>query len=190
MADAIQNVSHTHEQIINWLLENPEKALRECAEYFHYTQGWLSQIIHSDCFQAQLRMRQNDVFVRCAQDIPVKLKGLADVAIEKVQDALERSADGDFALDVFDKTLHRLGYAPNTSRSVALQPGALVQQNNFFLGKEDLKGMRQGMLPAPGGITEAEIVTMLPAADLAFCGNGLEHPTVGLEMQSVLPAAG
>jgi len=159
----IQRVSHTHEQIINWLLLNPEKSLRQCADHFGYSQSWLSQIIHSDIFQASLQARQEGVFTRVANDIPAKLKGLADVAIEKLGEALERSEDGEFALDVFDKTMHRLGYAPNSQRSVAAPP--LVQQNNFFIGKEDLAQMREKMVPAAEVQVIAERISDdLPAA--------------------------
>jgi hypothetical protein len=143
----IQRISHTHDQIMNWLIENPHLSLGECAVYFNYSQCWLSQIIHSDCFQAKLKERQNDVFVRCAQDIPEKMRGLADVVLEKLGTAVEKSVDPEFILDTFDKTMHRLGYAPNTSRAVMLQPTNI--QNNFFLEKSDLTSMRQGFLPEP-----------------------------------------
>ena len=158
----IQNISYTHDQIMNWLMQNPEKSLRECADYFGYTQGWLSQVIHSDIFQQQFKVRQGEVFSRVAADIPVKLKALADVAIEKVGSALERSEDGEFALDVFDKTMHRLGYAPNSSRGIAPPPPQL-QQNNFFIGKDDLAQLRQSMVDtAVIGQTEV-VIDALPS---------------------------
>lgn len=160
---AIQKVSHTHEMLLNWLIENPEKSLRMCADHFGYTQAWVSQIIHSDVFQAQLKLRQGEVFSRVAADIPEKLRGLADVAIEKVGEALEKSEDGEFALDVFDKTMHRLGYAPSTARNPGLPQ--VVQQNNFFIGKEDLAAMRGKMIPAaPLQELTVEQVNDLPAA--------------------------
>jgi hypothetical protein len=148
----IQRISHTHDQLMNWLISNPEASLRDCADYFGYSQGWLSQIIHSDVFQAKLRERQDDVFIRVADGIPAKLSAMADVALGKVTEALERSDDGKFALDVFDKAMHRLGYAPNTTRSVA-SPG-VVQQNNFFISKSDLADARLRFIPATPAVTD------------------------------------
>lgn len=152
----IMNISHTHDQIMNWLISNPEKSLRECADFFHYSQSWLSQIIHSDVFQSKLKERQQDVFVRVAGGIPQKLAALADVAIEKVSTALEKSEDGTFALDVFDKSMHRLGYAPSSARSVASP--AVVQQNNFYISQGDLANARELMVPAVQ-VQEVELVT-------------------------------
>lgn len=148
----IQRISHTHDQIMNWLIANPGVSLRECADYFGYTQGWLSQIIHSDVFQAKLKERQTDVFIRVADDIPSKLSALADVAIGKVQEALERSDNGRFAVDVFDKAMHRLGYAPNSARNPG--PQAVMQQNNYFISRDDLAIARQSMIPATPVVVE------------------------------------
>ena len=50
----IARLNTTHEMLMNWLVCNPEKSLRECADHFGYTQSWLSQIIHSDIFQHAL----------------------------------------------------------------------------------------------------------------------------------------
>ncbi len=148
----IQRISHTHDQIMNWLISNPEASLRECADYFQYSQAWLSQIIHSDVFQAKLKERQDEVFVQVAQGIPSKLSALADVAITKVAEALEKSEDGRFAVDVFDKAMHRLGYAPNSARNPG--PGAVIQQNNFFISKDDLANARNAMIPASPAIPQ------------------------------------
>jgi len=130
---AIKRISFTHEALVNWLVENPERSLRDCAEYFGYTQSWLSQIIHSDIFQARLGARQDAVFAQVAQDIPAKLRGITDVALEKLGRKIEEVEDADFILDATDKLLHRNGYAPNSSRNVG-GPNSLTvnQQVNVF----------------------------------------------------------
>jgi len=137
---AVARLSHKHDQIINWLLENPHQSLRACADHFNYSQGWLSQLIHSDIFQAQLKLRQEAVFVQIAQDIPTKLKGLADQAIEKVSEILERNENPDLVIDIFDKTLNRLGYAPQKGASGPTP--APTQVNVFTVSKSDLAEAR------------------------------------------------
>ena len=169
-------LSSTHEMLMNWLLTNPEKSLRECADHFGYTQSWVSQIIHSDLFQHALKEKQERIFVRVADGIPAKLRRNADIALEKLSDHLEKSEDPEFILSATDKLLHRMGYAPQSARAPAGSPAAAgvgVQQNNFFLSQSDLAAARaqlqQGGLvlaceggevgsPAGGLVLDGEIV--------------------------------
>lgn len=140
----IQTVSHRHDMIMNWLIANPEKKLRDCAEYFNLSQSWLSIVIHSDVFQAKFRERQEAVFGAVAASIPEKLKGLADLVSTQLADALEKNHDKEFTLDAFDKIMHRAGYAPQSQKVVA-QNTLNVQQNNFIANKELLE-MARGMM--------------------------------------------
>lgn len=132
------SLSHTHESMLNWLVLNPDRSLRECADHFGYTQSWVSSILHSDLFQAALKQKQLDIAVRVAQSIPEKLRRAADIGVEKLAEHLEESEDPEFILDATDKILHRMGYAPQSSRNPAGAPGSMNQQNNFFIGAGDL----------------------------------------------------
>lgn len=141
----LARISSRHEQIMNWLLVNPHLSLRACADHFNLSQSWLSQVIHSDLFQAALRQRQQDVAVRVADSIPQKLRRVADVALEKLTEKMEETEDPEFLLDATDKILHRMGYAPASARNPAGSPagmGGSVQQNNFFISAEDLHSAR------------------------------------------------
>jgi hypothetical protein len=141
-AISIQSISFTHEALINWMIANPERKLRDCAAYFGYTQAWLSCIIHSDIFQAKLAERQNEVFTLVAQDIPDKLRGCADIALEKLAIKLEETEDAKYVLDAADKLLSKMGYGPATARNPA--PSATLTQNNtFIIGSGDLAAARQ-----------------------------------------------
>lgn len=137
---AVARLSTTHEAVMNWLLQNPERSLRECADTFGYTQAWLSRLIHSDIFQARLRERQDAVFLHVAQDIPAKLRGLADIAIEKVSEMIAETESPELAVDVFDKVMHRLGYAPASTRN---SPPAPTQTNVFVVSPADLASARE-----------------------------------------------
>lgn len=153
---AIQRMSHTHEQIINWLLLNPQKSLRECADYFGYTQAWLSTLIHSDLFQARLRERQQQVAARVTATIPEKLQAVADIALDKLSELVAKSEDPDFVLDAADKALHRMGYAPASARNPAPAFAQVSAQNAqvFMLSTDDLAQAREIMKsvtqPLPG----------------------------------------
>lgn len=134
----LARVSHTHDQIMNWLIANPEKKLGECAAYFGYTQSWLSTLIHSDTFKAKFRERQDAVFGRIAATTEEKLAGLANMVTDRLAEKVEVTQDGDFILDAFDKIMHRAGYAPN--KMGAMTPPQV--QNNFFISKDALAAAR------------------------------------------------
>lgn len=152
----LARLSHRHEQLLNWLVLNPDRSLRECADQFQISQSWLSQVIHSDLFQHALKEKQLAIGLRVAESIPAKLRRVADIAVEKLTEKLEQTEDADFILDATDKILHRMGYAPQSARNPAGAPGmgAPAQQNNFFISSGDLQEARALMqgIAAPGPI--------------------------------------
>lgn len=162
----IQRVTYSHEALINWMVENPDRPLRDAAAYFGYSQGWLSCIIHSDVFQAKLARRQEEVFAQIAQDIPSRLRGAADLALNGLTEKLENgNPDAKFLLDATDKLLHRMGYAPASARN-PLGTAQVVQNNtqinNYTVNASDLAAARalakQRDLPALPMPTLAEPV--------------------------------
>lgn len=146
---SLKRISHVHDLVMNWMLLNPQKSLRECSEYFGYTQAWLSTLIHSDIFQARLKEKQELVFAQVAQSIPRKLTAVADVALEKLGEMVADSTDPEFVLDVADKALHRMGFAPASARNPAGSPAqhnnGPVQNNTFIVGASDLADARDMM---------------------------------------------
>lgn len=136
----IQSVNHMHDQIMNWLIANPEKLLRDCARHFNITQTWLSIVIHSDVFKARFRERQDYVFRVVAADVPEKLHAAASMVTDQLMEQLEKNTDRNFTLDAFDKILHRAGYAPASSRNGG---GSLnVQVNTYTVDKAVLAEAR------------------------------------------------
>jgi predicted RecB family endonuclease len=169
-SNQIDSISHRHSMIMNWMVLNPHRSLRECADHFGITQAWLSTVIHSDVFQAEFQDKLQKIHVRCAESIPEKLRVVADIALEKLAEKISDSEDPEFILDAADKALHRMGYAPASARNGygASQGSVSIQQNMFMLSQEDLDKARgimrsQGMFPEHGqgpGIPQA------PAHDL------------------------
>lgn len=159
--EKLANLSPTHEQMLNWLVLNPEKSQREMADHFGFTQSWVSSILHSDLFQAALKEKQDKVFSMVAASIPAKLARAADVALEKLTTKIEDTEDGEFLLDATDKILHRMGYAPQSARAPAGSP-AVNQQNNFFITAADLNDarivMQQNARLTTPVLIEAEVV--------------------------------
>jgi hypothetical protein len=126
----IMRVSVRHDAIMNYLLVNPTVPLGIVAREFGVTQPWLSTIIHSDAFQAQLQAKKNEMFGTHVLPLGEKLLGLAHLAVEKVGQHLEKTDDPDYVVNVATAVLDRIGYSPKA------QPAPVsavnVQQNNYY----------------------------------------------------------
>lgn len=163
------DMNYRHEQIANWLLLNPDKNLKECSAHFNYAIGTVRYIVNTDAFKALLESKQKDVFLAVTQSVPQKLAALADIAIEKVTDHLVASEDPGFALDVFDKTLHRLGYAPQKGVS-----GPATQVNTtLVVSAADLSSTRGLIIDSS---SQSEVGSSLPAAPVCPEAEALAGP--------------
>jgi hypothetical protein len=132
---SIANLSHRHLAVARWLLENPDRSLGDCSRELGYTQPWLSQLIHSDAFQAHIRSLQGTADSLVLADIPSKLRGVASRALDGLAEQLEVSIEMSahqplieraFIKETAELALKTLGYS---AKSV----GAPAQQNNIFL---------------------------------------------------------
>lgn len=159
-----------YDAVVDWLVLNPEKSIRECADHFGMTPNWVSNLIRSDMFQAKLTARREQITSRVTAAIPEKLRTVADLALDKLADQISKSEDPEFILSAADKALHRMGFAPASARSpnAAVPPGGMQQNNYFVVGTEDLAMARARMklvgesgveVPAP----TAPEVEVLPA---------------------------
>lgn len=153
--EPIKELSHTHLSFMDWILENPEKGLKEMSAYYGYTMSWLSRVINSDIFQAKLAERRKDIELRICDDIPTRLRGLGQAVIEKMEEQLQNSQDPRFIRESFDSIMHRIGYAP--SGKVALSATGPVQINQFVVSREELQAMQGRILHAGAGTPELPV---------------------------------
>jgi hypothetical protein len=141
----LQNLSHLHEAIINWMLVNPARPLRECAKYFGYSQAWLSIIIHSGLFQARLKERQDEIFNQTVVPLADKLNAAAHIAVEKLTEKLESSEDPKFILEGAKTALASLGFGGGSGKNSQVVNAANVQQNFYVASPADLEAARGRM---------------------------------------------
>jgi hypothetical protein len=112
-------MSHRHEAILNWLVANPHRPLLDCAGLFGVSQSWLSQIIHSDMFQAKLRERSAAIGQSVYHNITSKLQAIAGLSMERQLQKLESPNPSErIILDSGRTALQALGYLQPTSPSV------------------------------------------------------------------------
>ena len=138
MAEVLNARHLRNDQIIYWMLSHPGASLSQCARIFGITPAWLSTLTRTDGFQQRMSELRGDYQDCTLPSIRDKLLSCADLAVEKLTDALEKSADPDYILETADKVLHRLGYAPTAK---AVQAGPQIVQN-FVVSREDLAAGR------------------------------------------------
>ncbi len=161
MGTEIKKVDYSHEAMINWLIANPHKQLKEMALEFSVTQGWISTVIHSDAFQAKLIKRQDAFFGNLTESVQERMVGTATMALDRLQDLIPCALDVKDVGDVTDKLLHRLGYAPASTRNGYLGDvqGDVHIQNNFVT-KEELDKARDSIKEKHAG---GDTIEALPA---------------------------
>lgn len=157
----LERLNHRHDAIILWLLSHPDRPQADCAEYFGYTQAWLSRIIHTDMFQAAYRAKAEELGVPTALAMKEKLLGLADVVVEATTQRIANGAASErFIENTMKNTLSALGYG--TPSSVV---DARSQQVHLHLDAEKLVEARERAALARAGTTQAKLEAG-PAAEL------------------------
>jgi hypothetical protein len=118
----LAQLNHRHEQIINWLVANPDRSLSDCAKEFNYTLPWISQIVHSDWFQVVYRKRCEELGSAVVHTVKDKLTSVAVAALERTHELLETKAGSErFVQDTTKNVLAALGYAPKAVVAAASQ---------------------------------------------------------------------
>lgn len=160
-------IKPVHEAFADYMLINPGCRLREMAGHFGYTVAWISTVLNTDMFRAYMAERRSEINAAVAEDLPSKLRAAAHLATERIMEVLEKTEDADTIVDCFDKVLHRYGYAPN-AKGGAQQPAGQtlvgVQNNVFYLTKEELGNARGKLIEAHSNKTE-ELVVLSPGRD-------------------------
>lgn len=135
-----RGLNYRHEQIVNWLVCNPHRTLGECAAEFNYTQPWLSQLIHSDSFQAVYRTRCEEMKVPMLHSIGNKLSALAAAGLDEQLRRVETGvASEDFVVEATTNALKALGYLGNA----AAGPPAPQVHEHIHVNASDLAQARE-----------------------------------------------
>jgi len=161
----VQSRSITHDILIDWLIANPGRGqMTRCAAEFGFTNAWLSTLVHSDAFQAKLRDRKEEVFETVIVPLRDKIVGVADRAVEKLGEELEETSDPRLLLDVADKMLHKLGYAPKVNAAPA-GTGVVnnTQINNYAVSPGLLAAAREKA--KKGDLPHADKPSALPSPE-------------------------
>ena len=142
MGNVIAKVSYTHDAVIDLVIANPTLSQGQLAAHFGYTQGWLSQVMGSDAFQARLAARREEVVNPVLfATIEEKIKGLAYASLDVLQKKMEQPqvADGT-ALKAFELSSRALGYGAQQTPAAPVLPLEKLAENITLIFNQKTKG--------------------------------------------------
>ena len=125
----VQKVGYSHQAMADFIIGNPCISQGEIAGHFGYTEGWVSQVIASDSFQAFLAERKNEIvdpLLRGA--VEESFKGLVLQSMQKLRQKLEANPSDQLVLEVFKNSTRALGYGAR------LQVDANVHHTHSLMG--------------------------------------------------------
>jgi hypothetical protein len=155
----IRRLNHRHEGVLRWLLANPNRPLGDCAKELGYTPAWLSTVIHSQAFQAELRTRQILLYGEASLEIRDKLVGAAHLALDKIIESIPVQPP-QFALDASKEVLKSLGYTaprhnqPPHQTNIQVNVGGGVSPEELQQARQAMMAARQSPTPAPAPMLE------------------------------------
>lgn len=183
--DAIKHCSYSHDAMIDMIVANPWINQGELARNFGYTEGWVSQVIASNAFQARLEERKDaliDPAIRAT--IEENFRGLVHRSIQilmrKLDEPTSKISD-ELALKALEIASKAAGYGAK---------GSTVQVNTQFVVQVPAKAASSAdwvKQNSAGGQT----VTSSPAIkapqrteDAVLVASGSAAPTLLEELKS------
>lgn len=84
MALELKKVNWWHEQVVDWMLANPDKTLKEAALVFDCTKEYMYMMTNSDAFKEYRKRRFTDHQELLSLGILEKAEGLTSMALDEL----------------------------------------------------------------------------------------------------------
>ncbi len=127
MAQSVQikSVRAWHEQIVDYMLQNPHRTQGEMAEFFSKTEAWLSSVINSDLFRDYKALRFTQHQDNVSHSVIERVSGLAGLSLEVLKERIEEERDDiplGIVLDSATLMLKSMGFGPKpvTARATTI----------------------------------------------------------------------
>ena len=132
MAQSVQikSVRMWHEQIVDWMLQNPHLTQGDCALFFDKTEAWLSSVINSDLFREYKSRRFADHHENVSHSVIERVSGLAGLSLEVLHERIEAEKKDiplGIVLDSATLMLKSMGFGPKATPAQA--PSATINVN-------------------------------------------------------------
>ena len=118
----IKSVRPWHEQIVDWMLQNPHLTQGQCALYFSKTEAWLSSVINSDLFREYKSRRFADHHENVSHSVIERVSGLAGLSLEVLHKRIEEEKEDiplGIVLDSATLMLKSMGFGPKAAPAPA-----------------------------------------------------------------------
>lgn len=146
MAYELQELSHRHEGLMNALLANPHMTIKELAAVVNYTPTYVSMLVNSDMFQAELKKRSKEVGLVLGVSVVEKERAAYSMVLE---DTMQRIESGKATERFITDTLKSL--APSTRPAVS--PLHFAPQVNISVSAERIEALREKAAAVKQGST-------------------------------------
>jgi hypothetical protein len=147
---AIQKVNAQHKAIAEFMLANPFAPTAVVAAHVSMSPQWVAQVRSSDAFKHYMSKLEEKAVASIAIPLRSRVHAVSERAVERLADAVELTDDPKFLLDVADKTLHRLGFAPSRGPEPTIQNN--VQTNVYVADANALRVARERMNATSSGV--------------------------------------
>lgn len=156
----VKKLNDVHIQIMDYMMAHAGCTLEQIsAACGGYSIGWLSQIINSEIFQAQLKERQQECWGDVRASIKDRVENLAHISLKRLAEKVPTEGDLDTVRNVADLALKSLGFG--AAKPAAPGP---TTNNTLIVGavdKESLEAARQ-LMHRPVQLPE-KVLNPLPA---------------------------
>ena len=148
--DPEQPLRYRYEAIIDYMLANPHLTQGQIADLIGCTQGWLSQVISSNGFQARYAERRHALSQEQERLLSHKIYDMASKASDRVIAELDKGEDCDagFALDAATRALRAIGMGAPPSKqgqeTLPAPPAGDVNSETLRLARHAIE--RQSMI--------------------------------------------
>lgn len=123
--NAVKRIHYTHDAMIDLIITKPDISGRELADFFGYSEPWISRVVCSDAFNARLAERRTKDVEPIIHSFEERLKGLASQSLDVLVEKLEATKNVDVALKCLELGTKALGYGARQT-NVAVQTNFVV----------------------------------------------------------------
>lgn len=132
-----------HHAIMDFMLANPRIPYSGVAAEFGVTQAWLSTVINSDIFRAQLNARRGLMDEHVNRDIVTRLQTLAKKGLTEMEAILDdEEVSASTKLEVAKTSLTALGYLGAKSSTSPVQVNIQTNTQNITTRSDILQAAR------------------------------------------------
>lgn len=163
--------AYWYDNIIEWMLANPQGSLKDCAAALGRTPQTLYLVTNSDVFKLRYEQRRKEHFEGLSQGILLRTARVAEKSLALLEERLEKNPEKittSQILDTANSTLERLGYgapAPaQTNISVHSNPQVAVTVSADILSEARDRMRQVQAMNAAETPTARQLSVSAPAA--------------------------